>query len=403
MPDIAAEAVGFYNEVWDEGELDLASALAWGYVLGPLREDQVDAVKEAIGQQGFAAIEVVPQEEDPSRREVRFSEVGIHTPDSFAGRIRGLAELAQQHGCGVLDWSIEEEPGADGEPAGGNISFACHACGKSIVLPEERGGHVETCPHCDAFVDVPEQAAGAGTAAVPSRPAETERAKSPAAGSRTPAALWIEVLAVLCLAYFPWFFGGLAGLVAGDSTADSSVVGELSWIVRLIQVAAPLLLIMALSGEGWARFGIVRPKWITDVPLACLIWVSARMVRDFMVSCLPAWMLGSPAVIHTPRPASPQGAAAFLFLVAWCAAGAFAEELVMRGYLLVRLEQLLRSTWRAVVITALLFASYHLYQGITPAIIDVPLGIVYALWFCWCRRLWPLCAAHALHNILVCC
>jgi membrane protease YdiL (CAAX protease family) len=289
-----------------------------------------------------------------------------------------------------------------------DITFACHACGKSIVLPAERGGHVETCPYCGAYVDVPEASegrpsAGAGAAAVPPRSGESERPSGPASGSRTPAALWIEVLAVLCLAYFPWFFSGVVGLVKGDSTADFSSLNQLFWVVNALQVSAPLLLIVAWSGEGWARFGIVRPKWITDTLLACLVWASELFVRGFVVSCLPAWMLESPAVIHTAKPASPQGAEAYLLLLAWYAASAFVEELVVRGYLFVRLEQLLRSTSRAVVITALLFASYHLYQGITPAIMDVPVGIVYALWFSWCRRLWPLCAAHALHNFLIYC
>jgi hypothetical protein len=85
------------------------------------------------------------------------------------------------------------------EVSGGDISFACHACGKGIVLPAECGGHVETCPYCDAYVDVPEAtegrpSVGAGPAAVPSRSAESEWPNGPASGARTPAALWIEVL-----------------------------------------------------------------------------------------------------------------------------------------------------------------------------------------------------------------
>jgi hypothetical protein len=118
MSDVVAEAVAFYNQTRDEGELDLASALGWSYALGPLRPDQVDAVVAAVGRQGFTRIEAVPQDGDPKLREVRFSEVRAHTLDSFAERVRGLAELAGQHGCELLDWTIEAEPGAGGdEPA----------------------------------------------------------------------------------------------------------------------------------------------------------------------------------------------------------------------------------------------------------------------------------------------
>jgi len=114
MPDIVAEAVTFFNEVRDEHMLDLASVLTWGYVLGPLDESQADAVIEALSQQGFGRAEAVCREEDPSLREVRFLEATVHTPDSFAQRIQGLAEFARQHGCEVLDWTIEAGP--EGEP-----------------------------------------------------------------------------------------------------------------------------------------------------------------------------------------------------------------------------------------------------------------------------------------------
>ena len=79
---------------------------------------------------------------------------------------------------------------------------------------------------------------------------------------------------------------------------------------------------------------------------------------------------------------------------------AFAEELVYRGYLIVRLERLFRSTSLAVLITTVMFASYHLYQGLIPAMGIAAGGLVYAVSFCSMRRLWPLCMAHALHNFI---
>lgn len=114
--DIVAEALAFFNEVRGENDLDLASPLTWGYILGPLGEGQVEAVKEALGRQGFAGVAAVRQEGSESLHEVHFSEVRIHTPDSFAERIQGLADLARTHGCELLDWSIEADPGGDDEP-----------------------------------------------------------------------------------------------------------------------------------------------------------------------------------------------------------------------------------------------------------------------------------------------
>jgi membrane protease YdiL (CAAX protease family) len=83
-----------------------------------------------------------------------------------------------------------------------------------------------------------------------------------------------------------------------------------------------------------------------------------------------------------------------------CSASSFAEELVMRAYLITRFQRLLSSTWIAVIVTTLLFASYHAYESPAGIIGAAAAGLVYGIAFCFCRRLWPICLAHAAHNIL---
>jgi membrane protease YdiL (CAAX protease family) len=83
-----------------------------------------------------------------------------------------------------------------------------------------------------------------------------------------------------------------------------------------------------------------------------------------------------------------------------CGANGFAEELVMRGYLIVRLQRLFGSLTRAVILTSILFAAYHIYQG-PRATVDVMLdGLIYGVAFCFLRRVWPVALAHALTNVL---
>jgi membrane protease YdiL (CAAX protease family) len=69
-------------------------------------------------------------------------------------------------------------------------------------------------------------------------------------------------------------------------------------------------------------------------------------------------------------------------------------------YLIPRLERLLGSTVAAVGLTAVMFGSYHVYQGVGPAISVAGVGVVFGISFCLLRRLWPLCLAHALQNFL---
>jgi membrane protease YdiL (CAAX protease family) len=93
----------------------------------------------------------------------------------------------------------------------------------------------------------------------------------------------------------------------------------------------------------------------------------------------------------------PKSPPEYVWLVVLSCANGFAEELVLRGYLLPRFEGLLKSTWRAAVVTSLTFASYHLHYGVDTLTVLMG-GLLYAAAFCWLRRLWPLAVAHALQD-----
>jgi membrane protease YdiL (CAAX protease family) len=172
----------------------------------------------------------------------------------------------------------------------------------------------------------------------------------------------------------------------------------LSLIIASLRSAMPVLVIIALSGDPWRLFGIVRPRLIADALGGFAIWFIAIMAYYFVMSLLPRSILAGFAA--APR-ARPDGIAGILLLLVAEGANGFAEELVMRAYLITRLQRLLASTWAAVIVTTALFASYHIYLGAAGVISAATLGLVYAIMFCWFRRLWPLCVAHAVHDILI--
>jgi len=133
---------------------------------------------------------------------------------------------------------------AQEEPPEEPITFACQECGKSITFPADRGGHVEVCPGCGRYVDVPRKTeapllAESETAATPfaSGKAEQQRILDP--DGRTTAQLWFEVSAVLCLAYVPWLFGALTMVSFGRPAAYPFVNGML--YARTLQYRAPFV------------------------------------------------------------------------------------------------------------------------------------------------------------------
>ena len=87
-------------------------------------------------------------------------------------------------------------------------------------------------------------------------------------------------------------------------------------------------------------------------------------------------------------------------LVAAAAANAWAEELVMVGYLLTRLRQLGWSENRALAAQALLRGSYHLYQGLGGFVGNLAMGLIFGRLWQRCNRLWVLVGAHTLIDVV---
>ena len=87
-------------------------------------------------------------------------------------------------------------------------------------------------------------------------------------------------------------------------------------------------------------------------------------------------------------------------LVAAAVANAAAEEILVVGYLLTRLRQLGSGAGIAVLASAALRGSYHLYQGFGGFAGNLVMGLVFSRVWQQTHRLWALITAHALIDIV---
>jgi membrane protease YdiL (CAAX protease family) len=87
-------------------------------------------------------------------------------------------------------------------------------------------------------------------------------------------------------------------------------------------------------------------------------------------------------------------------LILSAGANAWAEEVVMIGYLITRLRQLGWSENRSLVVQALLRGSYHLYQGLGGFIGNLVMGLVFGRIWQRTNRLWALVGAHTLIDVV---
>ncbi|MCT2586632.1 CPBP family intramembrane glutamic endopeptidase [Actinophytocola gossypii] len=82
------------------------------------------------------------------------------------------------------------------------------------------------------------------------------------------------------------------------------------------------------------------------------------------------------------------------------AANAWAEEVLVVGYVLTRLRQLGFGENASLVLAAVVRGSYHLYQGFGGFLGNVVMGLVYGRYWQRTNRLWPLVVAHTLIDVV---
>lgn len=228
---------------------------------------------------------------------------------------------------------------------------------------------------------------------------------SPALTSEQKKSVWIEVAVVLSVAWFHSFSRALLYFLGqvGHDVDRTFAVYSLSIGISMVPPIAVVLYIISQSGESWDKFGIRRPRWLLDPILGVLILIATYAVI-YVVAVFIAAFAGhryaSDAEHLRHVFTYPSTGSDYLSLVLMSIAVGLGEELAMRSYLITRLEQLLNSSAQGVLISSLLFASYHIYQGLRSTFWVFVLGLCFGTAYCRLRRIWPLVAAHALADIL---
>jgi membrane protease YdiL (CAAX protease family) len=250
--------------------------------------------------------------------------------------------------------------------------------------PEQQPTEVENKVEVPSLVALPPDSPSPGPPPAP--PLETRLPDAERS------AIWLEVLAVLAVGVVPLFLGAITS-PAYSGPAFPYWADTVFLTGNSICTAFVTLYLIARSGEPWARFGLPPPV-LSDV------WLGAVMVIVAWVSWVAYLRIANlvPPIDQFPKPRGPDD---YVMMVVKFAASAFAEELVTRAYLITRLEQLMRSRGVAVVLAAILFASYHAYLGLSGVVYAFVVGIAFGIVFLIVRRVWPLALGHAVFLIRV--
>ncbi|GAA1872847.1 CPBP family intramembrane metalloprotease [Pseudonocardia ailaonensis] len=170
-------------------------------------------------------------------------------------------------------------------------------------------------------------------------------------------------------------------------------------------------LVRVLQLFGWGALGaylLLR----AGIPLVRIGLDRTRPGRDALGACGLAALIGIPGLglylVARAIGVSLEVAPTTLGDVWWrtpvlilsATANAWAEEIVMIGYLLTRLRQLGWSADRSVLAAAVLRGAYHLYQGLGGFVGNLIMGLIFGRVWQKTGRLWPLVGAHALIDVV---
>ena len=209
--------------------------------------------------------------------------------------------------------------------------------------------------------------------------------------------LVLEICILMFLLWLPSFWGGLQNLLSHwrSSNDAGTSIGRLISNVGGIGILA---FVLWGAGERFGRFGMGRPR-IRDLGIfaAALLLCAAQ---DVVVGTV-WWIRTAPHI----APIYPQDNSFpwlfWLFTTVVTLMSAAYQEILMRGYLITRLEDLWENKWSAFAVSCLLFGLWHLYQGGRGIVTSTTMGVIFGLLFLRYRRLWPLVAAHATVNMLI--
>jgi membrane protease YdiL (CAAX protease family) len=207
--------------------------------------------------------------------------------------------------------------------------------------------------------------------------------------------LMLSLLASAVSAILSFLEAPLRGQVVQSVSQDPRLVRQ---VVSFIFALAPVFLVVHLvrrSGEGVGSIGLAWDRPRQDV---------LRGVALFAVVGLAGLGLYVAAVnLGVNRlvvPAPPLGHWWTVpVLVMNAVEAALVEEIIVLGYLISRLRQLEWSPLAAVAASALLRASYHLYQGWGGFAGNLAMGVLFGVLFIRWRRTWPFVIAHCLLDV----
>jgi membrane protease YdiL (CAAX protease family) len=183
-----------------------------------------------------------------------------------------------------------------------------------------------------------------------------------------------------------------------SNPAANLVLGVLTYLE--VAAVVPIgLLLLSRTGQGPAELGLGRPMWRRDIWPGLGLAASGYGVALVATIVLTA-IVGRHSTLFNQVPVGHVPAYYVIYGLAVSAITAVAEETLVSGYLLTRLDQLGWNPRWALVLSLALRTSYHVYYGLG-FLLTIPLGYYVTRSFQKHRQLTRPIVAHFLYDAVL--
>jgi len=204
--------------------------------------------------------------------------------------------------------------------------------------------------------------------------------------------LALSVLASAAYAIVSLVSAPLKGVVVESASQNPLFANQLIGFVFGLAPVALVIHLLHRDGETVGAIGLDRSQVRRDVGRGALLFALVGSIG------LGIYILAVRSGVNRfVVPAPPPGHWWTWPTVVMNASGAaLLEEIVVLAYLITRLRQLAWSPWAVIAASAVLRASYHLYQGWGGFVGNLLMGALFAFLFLRWRRAWPFVVCHFL-------
>lgn len=156
-----------------------------------------------------------------------------------------------------------------------------------------------------------------------------------------------------------------------------------------------LYLALHYQKRGWKSIGLRLPMRIAEVGHSFVLFFSAFPVGFVAaIFIFAVYAAFGQEWRQNFNVSALFGSRISIFTVIFVLLNPLHEELIVRGFLITEMEHFYKNTALAIFVSVFIQSSYHLYQGLAPALLHASTFLLFSLYFVRARRILPVVMAH---------